>query len=68
MSTLLQSLGVGILSGERELREIGTLMKAGKTQGEADRIIKDRNSRIRKIYTGFIFIGAIMMAVGGLYK
>ena len=67
-STLVQSLGVGLLSGEGELKEIRILMEKRKTQAEANKIIKDSNSRLGKIYTGAIFIGAIMMAVGGLYK
>jgi hypothetical protein len=66
--TLLQSFGVGLLSGESELQEIQNLMSKGKTQSDADKIVKDRNSRITRIYSCFIFIGAIIMAIGGFYK
>ena len=66
--TLMQSIGVFLLNGDKELQIIKSLMQEGKTQSEAEKIVRDRNNRIKEIYTGLIFIGAIAMAVGGLYK
>jgi hypothetical protein len=66
--TLLQNFELFLISGARELEELGRLMGKNYTQGEANKIIKDNNSRIKNIYASLIFIGAIMMAIGGFFK
>lgn len=67
---LLQAFGICIISGDSERRKIGTLMTEGKTQtqSQAEKIIRDRNARIMRIYAALMFVGAIMVALGGLYK
>lgn len=65
---LLQTCGVYVISRETEQRKIATIMQEGKDQSEAQKIIQDRNTRIIRIYAALTFIGAIMMALGGLCK
>jgi hypothetical protein len=68
VSTLMNSFGVFLLSGEKELKRIQELMDENKSQADAQKIVTDRNTLIKNIYAAIIFLGAIAMAVGGLYK
>ncbi|MCJ7577201.1 MAG: hypothetical protein MUO91_01990 [candidate division Zixibacteria bacterium] len=67
---LVQAFGVCVISGDSELRKINTLMKEGKfqIQSQAHKIIQDRNARIMRIYAALMFVGAIILSVGGLCK